>query len=170
MYYSYLMRVYSKYCSHKFSVHCGPWQGGQLDQNCIALPTWHVPCKSFGEGLYMCCFALLWDASVITCYWREAFNNFQSITCNHVFFRYKQKVRIERLIIFQKEFGYRFALMICSLQHLDELMTVLESVVEKHADDEVLQNVAEVMAYLSTNVAVNLICWYRKHRNCSVAV
>uniref|UniRef100_A0A0N5AWQ1 SCD domain-containing protein n=1 Tax=Syphacia muris TaxID=451379 RepID=A0A0N5AWQ1_9BILA len=40
-------------------------------------------------------------------------------------------------------------------KYLDELMDVLESVVEKHADDEVLQNVAEVLAYFSTNSAVS---------------
>ncbi|VDD92871.1 unnamed protein product [Enterobius vermicularis] len=37
---------------------------------------------------------------------------------------------------------------------LDDLMNVFESVIEKHADDEVLQNVAEVMAYFATNSAV----------------
>ncbi|OZC07917.1 hypothetical protein X798_05024 [Onchocerca flexuosa] len=39
-------------------------------------------------------------------------------------------------------------------KHLDELMSILESIVEKHADDEILQCVAEVMSYFTTNVAV----------------
>ncbi|VDM19469.1 unnamed protein product [Wuchereria bancrofti] len=39
-------------------------------------------------------------------------------------------------------------------KHLDELMSILESIVEKHADDEILQCVAEIMSYFTTNVAV----------------
>lgn len=35
-------------------------------------------------------------------------------------------------------------------------MSILESIVEKHADDEILQCVAEVMSYFTTNVAVSL--------------
>lgn len=37
-------------------------------------------------------------------------------------------------------------------------MSILESIVEKHADDEILQCVAEVMSYFTTNVAVSLLC------------
>lgn len=33
-------------------------------------------------------------------------------------------------------------------------MDVMESIIEKHADDEVLQSVAEVITYFTTNVAV----------------
>ncbi|MFH4976876.1 hypothetical protein AB6A40_003585 [Gnathostoma spinigerum] len=39
-------------------------------------------------------------------------------------------------------------------KHLDELMSVMESIVEKHADDEVLQSIANVVTYFTTNVAV----------------
>jgi hypothetical protein len=41
-----------------------------------------------------------------------------------------------------------------SLQHLDELMRALETVVEKHADDDVLSAVAGVVQYLTSNVGV----------------
>ncbi|VDN54670.1 unnamed protein product [Dracunculus medinensis] len=39
-------------------------------------------------------------------------------------------------------------------KHLDDLMSVMESIVEKHADDEILQSVARVMSYFTMNVAV----------------
>lgn len=39
-------------------------------------------------------------------------------------------------------------------QHLTELMRVIDMIVEKHADEEMMNTVAEMITYFSTNTAV----------------
>lgn len=49
-------------------------------------------------------------------------------------------------------------------------MSVMESIVEKHADDEILQSVARVMSYFTMNVAVNPVKHFSSKRIISVTL